>query len=439
MTGPSVAASAAELDTRRTQARALLQAGRSDEARRAFEDVLRIAADDAEALNALAVDAHGRGRPDEACALLEQALAAHPDDTTVLSNLGVLQRERNDFEAARASFARASELAPDLFATRLRLGETLLALGRPEQALPVCFGAIFAAQQVGRWLGDASTEPALRPLVTRLIRFVAAGRHQLFNALLAPLRERHGAAALARVDKALAIHLGELQPRWPDPAQRPKFLFFPDLPTERVVPRERFPWYAALEAQTAAIRGEMQRVLAEDTGFEPFLGHFDDAQLEGHLRSDRGAPVWNAFFFHRHGRRNEANAARCPLTMAAVEAVPLCRVREHAPEVCFSVLTPGSHILPHRGVTNTRLVTHLPLVVPEGDLALDISGHLQRWEEGRCFSFDDTFEHAAWNRSAHTRVVLLLDVWNPYLTDIECEALTHLISGIGDFNREAGA
>ena len=116
----------------------------------------------------------------------------------------------------------------------------------------------------------------------------------------------------------------------------------------------------------------------------------------------------------------------------------MCRIREHAPEVCYSVLTPGSHILPHRGVTNTRVVTHLPLVVPEGDLALHVSGEIMRWHEGRCFSFDDTFEHEAWNRSGETRVVVLLDTWNPYLSEVETEALTALIGSIGDFNRAAG-
>jgi aspartate beta-hydroxylase len=105
--------------------------------------------------------------------------------------------------------------------------------------------------------------------------------------------------------------------------------------------------------------------------------------------------------------------------------------------VCFSVLTPGSHILPHHGVTNTRIVTHLPLVVP-GDCALVVGGETRRWQEGECFSFDDTFEHEAWNRSTDTRVVMLLDAWNPYLTDIEREAMTALIGGIGDFNRAAG-
>src|SRR5699024_4227774 len=188
-------------------------------------------------------------------------------------------------------------------------------------------------------------------------------------------------------------------------------------------------------AQTAVIREEMRAVLAEDSGFEPFLGHVDDqGALQDLLRGERGEPAWNAFFFHRHGVRNDANAARCPRTAAALEATPLCRVRDHSPEVCFSVLTPGSHILPHRGVTNTRLVTHLPLVVPS-DCALRVGGETHVWEPGRCVTFDDTFEHEAWNDSDQTRVVLIVDSWNPDLTDVEQQAVSDLVAAIGDFNR----
>ena len=57
---------------------------------------------------------------------------------------------------------------------------------------------------------------------------------------------------------------------------------------------------------------------------------------------------------------------------------------------------------------------------------------------GACFTFDDTFEHEAYNRSADTRVVMLLDAWNPYLSEVERAAIAELIGGIGDFNRDAG-
>lgn len=434
-------ATSPSLAERRVEAVALARQGCLAEAERALDALLRDAPDDVEALNVLAVCAHGRGDAERALGLLSEARRRHPAHAETLVNLGALLRERNRLDEAQAAFAEAVRLAPDIHVARLRLAEVLQARGQLREALPTFYGAVMTAQKRGRWLSAETTEPELAPLVLHAMRVIETGRRALFGALLAPLRERHGDAALQRVGRMLAMHLGDLPTAYADSAQRPSFLYMPDLPTTRRFDRALFPWYEAIEAQTAAIREEMQQVFSDGSGFEPFFGHFDgeSARLEDHLANSRGeAPVWDAFFFHRHGQRYDENAVRCPATAAALDATSICRIAGHAPEACFSVLTPGSHILPHRGVTNTRSVTHLPLVVPEGDLALHVSGEMIHWEEGRCFTFDDTFEHEAWNRSPHTRIVLLFDVWNPYLTEVEREALVHLVGAIGDFNRVAG-
>lgn len=427
-------AAAEALARQRLVARELAAQGRLLDAERVFAALLHAAPDDVDALNFLALCAHTRRRIDEALALLARAQAAAPDDAATLTNLGVLLCERGRWDEAEVALRRALRQAPDLFIARLRLGEVLEARGRRDEALPVYFRAIANAQQRGQWRNDATTPPGLREAVRRAIAFVADGRRATFGALLAPLRDRHGAAALARVEKCLAIYLGDLaQPPLP-PKQRPTFLYFPDLPSPRFFDRALFPWYAALEAQAEAIRAELLGVLAAERGIEPFLGHVGDGRLQSYLRGERDAPAWNAFFFDRHGRRQADNAARCPHTAAVLDALPLCRIRDHAPEVCFSLLAPGSHILPHHGVTNTRVVTHLALIVPQ-DCALVVAGEPRAWHEGACFSFDDTYEHEAWNRSDQLRVVLLMDAWNPYLTAVEREALTVLVGAIGDFNR----
>ena len=419
------------------EARRLADSGRIVEAEQAFLAILRDAPRETDALNFVAIVAHERGRYAQALALLERARGVNAEDPVTLTNLGVTNAALGRLDQAIDALRSALRIAPDLYVARLRLAEVVERAGRTNDALALYFGAIYMAQDAGQWLGDATTAPGLRPLVLHAMRTVAAGRRRLFSNLIAPLREKHGAAALARVEKCLAIYLTELPANFPDPAQRPKFLYVPDLPATRYYEPDLFPWYAELEAETAAIRGEMLNVLTGDSGFEPFLGHFDDKQLEGHLENAIGPPVWNAFFFFRHGKRYDSNHARCPRTSAALERVPLCHVREHSPEVCYSVLTAGSHILPHHGVTNSRLVTHLPLIVPE-DCALVVAGEARGWQEGHCFTFDDTFEHEAWNRSGKTRVVMLMDVWNPHLTEVERDALTTLIVAIGEFNHAAG-
>jgi aspartate beta-hydroxylase len=248
---------------------------------------------------------------------------------------------------------------------------------------------------------------------------------------------RHGNAAMARVAKCLKIYLGELPPNYPDARQRPRFLYFPDLPFATYFDRALFSWYEVLESATEAVREEMNAVRAQPRTLEPFLGEHSPEAMKSYL-GGVDDPEWNAYFFYRHGERFDDHHRCCPHTSSALDALPtLVRIREHAPEVCYSILKPGTHILKHRGVTNTRLVTHLPLVIPP-NCAINVGGEEKVWQVGECFSFDDSIEHEAWNRSDQTRVVMLLDVWNPYLTPPECEAITSLIEGIGDFNASAG-
>ena len=79
------------------------------------------------------------------------------------------------------------------------------------------------------------------------------------------------------------------------------------------------------------------------------------------------------------------------------------------------------------------MVAHLPLVVPPG-CALHVLGEEPHaWREGEVMVFDDTFEHEAWNRSGELRVILLMDTWNPWLSEAERLACTRLVEGIGDF------
>lgn len=428
----------ASIDAARDAAITLAQNGRVNEAEQSFRALLERAPNDADALNFLAICAHGRGSSHAALQLLERARVAHPADATTLTNLGAIHREAGRFDEAESALRDAVRAGGGAVA-RLRLAEAVAACGRTAEALPLYFGAVTAAQKQGQWLSEATTPSGLRTLVLQAMRAIHSGRRQLYSDLLAPLRATHGASEMRRVEHCLQIYLEERPADFPEAAQRPKFLYFPDLPAPRYFPRDLFPWYEPLEAQTDAIRAEMLAALHGDGDFEPFLGHVDNERtLQAFLRGERGTPAWNALFFFRHGERNEETARRCPNTSAALDAVPLCRVRAHAPEVCYSVLTPGSHILPHHGVTNTRVVTHLPLVVP-ADCALVVGGESRAWEEGVCFSFDDTFEHEAWNRSADTRVVMLLDAWNPYLTEIERVALTELIAAIGDFSQAAEA
>lgn len=400
-----------------------------------FAQLLEMLPHDVEALQFVAGRHFARGDAVRAVAMLLIAEQAQPNDPDTLHRLGAAQIAAGDMQGAARSLRRCLDLAPQMFVVRLRLGNALEQLGDVHEALLAYFGAVNTAQDQGRWMSDATTAPGLQAAVKYAIQFIDRGRRQLFDAVLEPLRQRYGKSELVRVEQCLAIYLGEQVASLPDPRQQPKFLYFPGVPSQPYYPRERFPWLAELEANTATIREELRAVLSQPQDLESFL-QTDSPQDAADLLRSSGteAAAWDAYFFHRHGERYAAHAARCPQTAALLDALPLAHVREHSPETLFSVLRPGTHILPHRGVTNTRLVTHLPLIVPS-DCALRVGGETHVWQEGRCVTFDDTFEHEAWNNSAETRVVLILDTWNPDLSEAERAAVSDLVGVIGDFNR----
>ena len=120
----------------------------------------------------------------------------------------------------------------------------------------------------------------------------------------------------------------------------------------------------------------------------------------------------------KEGKRIDENCARAPRTAALAESLPLCRIEGRAPAVFFSILKASSHIPPHTGVTNVRSIVHLPLIVPEG-CGFRVGGETREWRKGEAFVFDDTIEHEAWNRSDRDRAVLIIDTWNPHLSEHE--------------------
>jgi aspartyl/asparaginyl beta-hydroxylase (cupin superfamily) len=118
---------------------------------------------------------------------------------------------------------------------------------------------------------------------------------------------------------------------------------------------------------------------------------------------------------------------QCPATWEAVLKLPLPRISGWGPTVVFSLLKGGAHIAAHNGMFNTRLVCHLPLIVPPG-CSFRVGNETREWEEGKLMIFDDTIEHEARNDSDEDRVVLIFDVWRPELSEQERFELTALFS-----------
>jgi aspartyl/asparaginyl beta-hydroxylase (cupin superfamily) len=140
-------------------------------------------------------------------------------------------------------------------------------------------------------------------------------------------------------------------------------------------------------------------------------------------------PAWSAFYLWKDGAVVADHAARCPKSMEALADAPLTQVKGRSPAVLFSLLRPGAHIPPHTGFVNTRLICHLPLIVP-GGCRLRVGNDTRALVEGKAWLFDDTMEHEAWNDSDRTRVILLFEIWRPELIDEERRLVSAMFEAI---------
>lgn len=316
----------------------------------------------------------------------------------------------------------------------LLLGEVMRMLGQPRLKLKAWFHAIRLAQLAGEWRNEASTPESILGLVSRAMSEVKAGRAELFSTTLMRFVDVYGASEMTRIQRTLTNYLGTSQDGPTDPRQKPKFLYMPGLHDRPYHDPRAQPWLHELVDAYDAIRHEALSALnSGDCHYKPFLEFKSQDDLPKYLGGAGGNRSWDAYFFYRHGRRFDGNHSNCPITSEVLGRVDKCEIAGQAPEICYSLLSPGTHILPHHGVTNTRLVLHLPLVVPEQCALNIIDAGVHVWQEGQPMMFDDTFKHEAWNRSESQRVILLMDCWNPEITQAERLALKELIEQISDF------
>ncbi len=213
-------------------------------------------------------------------------------------------------------------------------------------------------------------------------------------------------------------------------AQEPSHFHYPGLPAIEFHDRRHFPWLEEVEAATAEIRREFEALIeSEAAELVPYIQYPDDVPLRQWEALNRSRD-WTAVHLLQNGRRVERNARHCPRTVELLGRLPQPEVPGASPNAMFSLLAPRTRIPPHTGVANTRLVCHLPLIVPPG-CGFRVGASTREWEPGSAFVFDDTIEHEAWNDSPELRVVFIFDVWAWALSEAERKAVAAVVPRSG--------
>ena len=402
----------AELFARASEA---WQQGRHEAATQLLQKMIEQQPHHVTALNTLGMIALNVRDAGQAIQWLERAAAAEPGAAPIWFNLFQAFDMAGDLDRGIESLDRALTVDPYYVPAILSKADLLERLGRSAESLAM-YRAILAVGPNAEGL----PEPARRALAHG-VELVRADDDRRAAALERPLAQVYSAYPDADFDRARA-YVAHRTGRRKVYVQQPINGHFPYLPAIEFFGRDRLPWLAQLEANTAEIRRELLSLLAQNgRGFRPYIA-FDPTQPVNQWAELNHSRRWSAWFFWEDGVRHEENCARCPATAAVLEGLPLLDLPGKGPTAMFSILEPRTRIPPHTGSNNVRTTVHLPLVVPEG-CGFRVGSETRIPQVGTAWAFDDTIEHEAWNDSDSPRAILILDTWNPLLTEAERAAV----------------
>ncbi len=351
---------------------------------------------------------------------LEDATAAAADDVRAWLLLAQCCAAQDDRAAEEQALDRALVAEPRNLLALLAKGERVQARGDDRAA--VSYFSMALQAETG----------ALPPAIVERLQHAAVAVEAAGGRFEQHLDESLVAAGVApdarprRFAEALDIMAG----RKPIQLQQPTSFFYPGLPQACFYDPRQFAWVAGFEAQVPAMRVEVERLLVGESGFHPYVEGDANRPNRGHALLEDAR--WSAFDLWRGGVEIKDNARRCPATMAALRSAPMPRIAGRSPMALFSQLRPHTHIPPHWGMLNTRLICHIPLIVPPG-CRLRVGNEVRNVEAGKAIIFDDSIEHEAWNDSDETRIVLLFEIWRPELDAAERASLTAMFEAISAY------
>jgi aspartyl/asparaginyl beta-hydroxylase (cupin superfamily) len=402
------------------------KAGKEEDAARLWARLLELAPAHPLALASLGKRAFRYGDHATARLAFERLVRATPDDPQAWINLALACQAQKDEAAEQTAIHNALVADPSNMVALILRANLLERQGKTHQSASV-YGAV---AQVAPPL--AQLEPGMRDAVKHAMKYVddyQAGYGRFLDNFLEQQYQRHAGEDLGRFRESIDIMVGRKR-RYESESM---MYHYPGLVPIPFLPRADFPWLDAIEAGTDAIRDEFLAVLQKEDGFTPYLTYADDVP-HNQFAELNNSPNWSAFHLLKDGAPVEANAAQCPRTMALLGGAPQPEQAGRTPTAMFSLLKPKTRIPPHVGVSNARLVTHLPLIVPPG-CGFRVANETRQWVPGQAWVFDDTIEHEAWNDSDKLRVVLIFDIWHPHLSPAERDMISAMTVAMNAFKQ----
>uniref|UniRef100_A0A3P9M4R1 Un-named hu7910 n=1 Tax=Oryzias latipes TaxID=8090 RepID=A0A3P9M4R1_ORYLA len=323
------------------------------------------------------------GRTRGSLVTLQTLVQIFPDDVSLKNDLGVAHLLLGDNKGAKQVYEEVLGVAPDNGFAKVHYGFILKAENQIAESIPFLREGLESGEpgtDDGRFyfhLGDA------------LQRVGDDSAYQWYE-----LGHKRGHFASVWQRSLYNVKGLKAQPWW-----TPKETGYTDL-------------VKVLERNWKTIRDEALAVMDQDRG--RFLPEDENLREKGE---------WGQYTLWQQGRKAGSACQGVPKTCSLLDRFPEATGCKRG-QIKFSVMQPGTHVWPHTGPTNCRLRMHLGLVIPKPGCRIRCTNQTREWEEGKVLIFDDSFEHEVWQEADSYRLIFIVDVWHPELTQHQRQTLS---------------
>jgi beta-hydroxylase len=173
------------------------------------------------------------------------------------------------------------------------------------------------------------------------------------------------------------------------------------VPNKPYIGLDHFPDLKPLQDNWQTIREEALGLF--DEGYIKAASQHNDLAFHSFFKTG-----WTRFYLKWYGDALPSALTLCPKTVEMVNKIPRLNA------VMFAMLPAGSKLGAHRDPFAGSLRFHLGLVTPNSDdCYISVDGEDYSWRDGEGVVFDETFIHAAYNKTDSDRIILFCDVERP--------------------------
>ncbi|XP_070960999.1 aspartyl/asparaginyl beta-hydroxylase-like isoform X24 [Oncorhynchus clarkii lewisi] len=323
------------------------------------------------------------GRMRGALATLEKLVQIFPEDMALKNDLGVAHLLIGDNKSAKRVYEEVLAIAPSNGFAKVHYGFILKSENKIAESIPFL--------RDGLESGDPGTDDG------RFYFHLGDALQRMGDDSAYKWYERgHQRGHFASVWQRSLYNVDGLkaQPWW-----TPKDTGYMDL-------------IKTLERNWRTIRDEALSVMDKTTGL--FVPEEENLREKGE---------WGQFTLWQQGKKAGESCHSVPKTCGLLERYTEATGCKRG-QIKFSVMQPGTHVWPHTGPTNCRLRMHLGLVIPKTGCKIRCTNDTRAWEEGKVLIFDDSFEHEVWQDADSYRLIFIVDVWHPELTQYQRQTLS---------------